>query len=193
MKCAPLPNEPERLQALTRYGFAQEQMLKSLDPVVQIASHMFAMPIAAVNMIGSDHVFFAAAVGLNGEDLSALERSREVSFCAHAITQNEVMVVADASCDERFFDNPLVTGPAQVRFYAGVPLRSPEGLALGALCILDKQPHPEFSAADARRLAELAIYGVRPFRTAPHRSGQYPLSAPLRRLCGQLTQRGYLV
>lgn len=158
MKCPPLPpNEPERLQALTRYGLEQEQLIKSLDPVVQIASHMFGMPISVINMIGSDHVFFAAAVGVKLDDLSALERSRDVSFCAHAIVQGEVMVVTDTLLDERFFDNPLVTGPAQVRFYAGVPLRSPEGLALGALCILDKQPHPEFSAADARRLAELAI------------------------------------
>ncbi|HMU68116.1 MAG TPA: hypothetical protein PKE57_13250, partial [Cellvibrionaceae bacterium] len=63
MKCPTLlPDEPERLQALARYGFEQGQMLKSLDPVVQIASHMFAMPVAAVNMIGSDHVFFGAAV-----------------------------------------------------------------------------------------------------------------------------------
>ncbi|HMU67753.1 MAG TPA: sensor domain-containing diguanylate cyclase, partial [Cellvibrionaceae bacterium] len=100
--------------------------------------------------------FFGAAVGIEYRDLSTLERSREVSFCAHAITQDEVMVVADASCDERFFDNPLVTGNAQVRFYAGVPLRSPEGHALGALCILDTKPHPEFSTADAKRLAELA-------------------------------------
>lgn len=152
MKCPTLlPNEPERLQALTRYGFEQEQMLKSLDPVVQIASHMFAMPVAAVNMIGSDHVFFAAAVGVGDVDMR-----RDVSFCAHAINQHEVMVVTDTTQDERFFDNPLVTGSAHVRFYAGVPLRSPDGYALGALCILDQQPHPEFSPADADRLAELA-------------------------------------
>lgn len=152
MKCPTLlPNESERLQALTRYGFEQEQMLKSLDPVVQIASHMFAMPVAAVNMIGSDHVFFAAAVGVGDVDMR-----RDVSFCAHAINQSEVMVVSDTRRDERFFDNPLVTGDAQVRFYAGVPLRSPDGFALGALCILDHQPHPEFSPDDAKRLAELA-------------------------------------
>lgn len=152
MKCPTLlPDESERLQALARYGFEQEQLLKSLDPVVQIASHMFAMPIAAVNMIGSDHVFFAAAVGVGDVDMR-----RDVSFCAHAINQNAVMVVTDAAQDDRFFDNPLVTGSAQVRFYAGVPLRSPDGYALGALCILDQQPHPEFSPADADRLAELA-------------------------------------
>jgi diguanylate cyclase (GGDEF)-like protein/PAS domain S-box-containing protein len=152
MKCPEIfPNEPERLKALAEYGFDQEQMLRSLDPVVRIASRMFDMPVSAVNMIGNDHVFFAASIGVGEVDMS-----RDVSFCAHAINQEDVMVVPDATQDDRFHDNPLVVGKANVRFYAGVPLRSPEGLALGALCILDDRPHPEFSEDDKQRLQELA-------------------------------------
>ncbi|EIK43090.1 diguanylate cyclase/phosphodiesterase with PAS/PAC and GAF sensor(s) [Cellvibrio sp. BR] len=152
MKCpAKFPNESARLNALADYGLDQEQMLQSLDPVVRIASRMFDMPVAAVNMIGSDHVFFAASVGVGDVDMR-----RDVSFCAHAITQSDVMVVPDATLDERFHDNPLVVGEANLRFYAGVPLLSPDGLALGALCVIDDRPHSDFSREDRQRLLELA-------------------------------------
>lgn len=152
MRCPmTLPNEGERLSALSDYGFDDESLLPSLDPVVQIAVRVFGMPVAAVNMIGSDHVFFAAATGIGDVDMG-----RDVSFCAHAIAQDGVMVVGDASRDERFHDNPLVTARNGVRFYAGVPLLSVEGQALGALCIIDSQPHEDFSSDDCERLKELA-------------------------------------
>jgi PAS domain S-box-containing protein len=152
MECAPLiENEEDRLKALADYGLGPDHPLPSLDPVVQIAARMFDMPVSAVNMIGHDHVFFAASIGVEAVDMS-----RRVSFCAHAITQDEVMVVEDATRDPRFFDNPLVAADPNVRFYAGVPLRSPDGYPLGALCIIDTKPHPEFSAEDRQRLRELA-------------------------------------
>ncbi|MEC5398973.1 putative bifunctional diguanylate cyclase/phosphodiesterase [Uliginosibacterium sp. H1] len=152
MKCPPaMATEKERLVALSRYGLGPDRPLPSLDPVVQIAARMFNMPVAAVNMIGNDHVFFAASVGVGEVDMG-----RDVSFCAHAITQDGVMVVPDARLDERFHDNPLVTGDANLRFYAGVPLLSPDGHALGALCIIDGKPHDDFSAEDRQRLRELA-------------------------------------
>lgn len=152
MRCPPiLPTEPERLKALSEYGLGEERPLPSLDSVVRIAARMFDMPVAAVNMIGSDHVFFAASIGVGDVDMS-----RDASFCAHAIAQDGVMVVPDAAADERFHDNPLVRGSAAVRFYAGVPLLSPNGLALGALCVLDSKPHQDFSEEDGARLRELA-------------------------------------
>lgn len=152
MKCpAKFANESARLNALSNYGLDGEQMLQSLDPVVRIASRMFDMPVAAVNMIGSDHVFFAASVGLGAVDMR-----RDVSFCAHAINQSDVMVVPDATLDDRFHDNPLVIGETNLRFYAGVPLLSPDGLALGALCVIDDRPHNDFSQDDQQRLLELA-------------------------------------
>lgn len=152
MKCPViLANEPQRLQALFDHGLHQPEVITNLEPVVDIAARMFRMPIAAVNMIGSEQVFFAAAVGAGEMDMR-----RDVSFCAHAINQNQVMVVPDALLDERFHDNPLVLGEANIRFYAGVRLLSPEGLALGALCIVDHEPHFDFSLEDQTRLQALA-------------------------------------
>jgi len=152
MKCpAILESEQARLAALYEHGLDDEGLIPSLDPIVQMAARMFDMPVAAVNMIGSDHVFFAASVGIGKTDMR-----RDVSFCGHAINQLDVMIVPDATQDERFHDNPLVTGETNVRFYAGVPLRSPSGLALGALCVLDHKPHFNFTEEDQRRLLELA-------------------------------------
>lgn len=123
MRCPPaLPHEMERLQTLEQYGLSSTQGLPSLQPIVDIAAKMFDVPTSAVNMVGRDEVFFAASCGVGECDMA-----RDVSFCAHAITQEDVMVVEDALLDPRFDDNPLVVGPAQVRFYAGVPVRSPEG------------------------------------------------------------------
>ncbi len=151
MKCpAIFPNEAERLRALASYGLSEQQSLQSLEPVVQIAARMFDMPVSAVNMIGNDHVFFAASVGVGEVDMR-----RDVSFCAHAINQQAAMIIPDARLDERFHDNPLVVSNA-ILFYAGVPLHSPEGLALGALCIIDDKPHHDFSTEDCQRLTELA-------------------------------------
>lgn len=154
MKCPPvLATEKERLKALSQYGLDSDRPLPSLDPVVQIAVHMFGMPVAAVNMIGTDYVFLAASIGI---DEAEVDLRRDVSFCAHAITQDEVLVVPDTTLDERFHDNPLVTGAANLRFYAGVPLLSPEGHPLGALCIIDGKPHDDFSTEDRQKLKELA-------------------------------------
>lgn len=152
MKCPPLmAEEKERLQALSEYGLGSNQPLPSLDAVVFIAARMFDMPVAAVNMVGSDDVFLAASIGIGEVDMR-----RDVSFCAHAITQDDVMVILDATSDDRFHDNPLVTGSTGLRFYAGVPLRSPQGYALGALCVIDNRPRVSFSDDDRNRLRELA-------------------------------------
>lgn len=155
MKCPAIPlDENQRLQALAAYGLGPERPLPALDPVVQIAARMFNMPVAAINMIGSDHVFFAASVGVGTVDMG-----RDVSFCAHAINQTHVMVVPDSQLDERFHDNPLVLGPANLRFYAGIALMSPDGHALGALCVIDAKPRA-FSQEDCERLRELAKMAV---------------------------------
>jgi diguanylate cyclase (GGDEF)-like protein len=154
MKCPPVTGTEElRLEALAAYGLSPDRALAELDPVVQIAARVCGMPVAAVNMIGADHVFFAASTGLGD---AKTDMRRDVSFCAHAIAQDQVMVVPDAMLDDRFHDNPLVTGRARIRFYAGVPLLSPQGYAVGALCVIDQKPRFDFSTQDQARLRELA-------------------------------------
>lgn len=144
------PDEPGRLQALAEYGLDEENGLPGLDPIVDLAAKIFDCEASAVNMIGDDHVFLASSCGIGDCDMS-----REVSFCAHAINQHEVMVVEDATLDPRFHDNPIVVAGI-IRFYAGIALRSPSGHALGALCVLDSKPRAGFSQQDRARLKELS-------------------------------------
>lgn len=149
MRCPAISSdESARLKALAEYGL--EQGLPSLDPIVEIAQRMFGVSAAAVNMIGSDHVFFAASTGIGEADMR-----RDMSFCAHAINQDEVMVVPDARLDPRFHDNPIVAA-GMIRFYAGVSLKSPEGQALGALCVIDSEPRAALTLADESCLRDLA-------------------------------------
>lgn len=152
MRCPPiLDNEPQRLAALAEYEFNEGEELPSLGPVVSMATRIFNTPVSVVNMVGNDHVFFAASSGIAEADMR-----RDVSFCAHAIAQDDVMVVPDALHDARFHDNPLVQGASGIRFYAGVPLMSPKGFPLGALCVIDHRPRAGLSDADKSALRELA-------------------------------------
>ena len=151
MRCPSLlTDEADRLSALAEYGLSQDVRLPSLEPLVELAAHAFDTPAAAVNLIGKDHVFFAASAGIGKCDMQ-----RDVSFCAHAITQSDVMVVLNAREDERFHDNPLVTSSSIV-FYAGVPLRAPSGQPIGALCVVDSQPRESFGQAERARLISFA-------------------------------------
>ncbi|MET0370817.1 MAG: EAL domain-containing protein [Sphingobium sp.] len=151
MRCPrAIDDEDSRLAALTEHGLSAGVAVPSLDPIVEIAVRLFDVPAAAVNMIGSDHVFFASSYGIGECDMS-----RDSSFCAHAITQDAVMVVPDAQLDPRFHDNPLVTA-GMIRFYAGVPLRAPSGHAMGALCIVDPEPRAGLDEQDRARLRDLA-------------------------------------
>lgn len=144
------PDESGRLRALAQYQIDPDLGMSSLSPIVDMAVKLFDCPAAAVNMIGETHVFLAANYGIGACDLS-----REVSFCAHAINQDGIMVVEDAALDPRFHDNPIVTS-GLIRFYAGVALRAPSGHALGALCVIDPEPRTGFSAQDRSRLLQLA-------------------------------------
>ena len=152
MKIAPiLPDEADRLSALQQYDLVGSDVDLSLDTVITLARNLFQVPIATVSLVGEEKQFFLGAQGLD-----VCETGREVSFCAHALGQPQVFVVPDARLDVRFADNPLVTGDPHIRFYAGVPLRSPTGHDIGTLCIIDCRPRIGFSSADKATLSMLA-------------------------------------
>ena len=151
MSTAPLPtNEAARLAALRRYGLDDAVSDAEFDELAFLASQACQTPIAFVSFVDAEREVFRGIVGV---DLR--EAGRDISFCAHTILGDELMVVSDATRDERLRDNPFVTGEPQIRFYAGAPLRTLEGLALGAVCVADVVPR-EISAAERRSLLALA-------------------------------------
>lgn len=129
-------NEDQRLQALRRYDILDTPPERAFDDITMLASLVCGVPIAMVNLVERERQWSKSVVGPVPHELP-----RKLSFCAHAILQPErLMEVSDALQDERFADSPLVAVEGGVRFYAGVPLVSPDGYALGSLCVLDTQP-----------------------------------------------------
>ena len=128
-------NEDQRRQILDEYGILDTAPEKPFDDIVAFAAALCETPIALVSFVTEDRQWFKARCGLD-----ASETPRDVSFCALAMLGDAVMIVPDASTDPRFADNDLVTGHPDVRFYAGAPLISPEGVPLGSLCVIDTMP-----------------------------------------------------
>ncbi|MAR55955.1 MAG: histidine kinase [Rickettsiales bacterium] len=111
----------------------------------------FQVPTALVSIVQEGEQWFRAKTGINSH-----RTGRDVAFCAHAIMQNHVMVVEDATSDMRFSSNPLVTGDTHIRFYAGAPIILPTGICPGTVCIIDTKPRHEFTLLDKRDLGEYA-------------------------------------
>jgi len=126
-------DEGGRLAALYRYRILNTEPERGFDDLTLLASYICATPMAAISLIDADRQWFKSRVGL-----SMSETARAVSFCTHAIQSRDLFIVPDARYDERFRDNPYVTGDPEIRFYAGAPLVTPDGHALGTLCVLDK-------------------------------------------------------
>ena len=143
-------NEKERLVELRSLGILDSAAEDRFDRITRLAQRLFDVPTALVSLIDEDRQWFKSRVGLDIE-----ETPREVSFCAHAILQDEVLMVPDATKDERFSDNPHVLGNPNIRFYAGAPIAGPDGAKLGTFCIIDQQPR-ELSAEELTSLRELA-------------------------------------
>jgi diguanylate cyclase (GGDEF)-like protein len=151
MQPAPIPpDEPQRLAALHNLGLLFTPAEERFDRITRLASRALACPMALIALVGSECGWFKSVLGLD-----AAEAPRDVSFCAHAILNDDTLVVEDATLDPRFADNPLVAGDLHIRFYAGHPLHAPEGSRVGTLCVIDSKPR-KLAPADLQTLRDLA-------------------------------------
>jgi len=136
MISAPIPvNERERLLKLKEYNILDTPAEESFDEIVKLASIICKAPISTITLLDEKRQWFKAKMGLENT-----ETSREIAFCAHVIHGEDLMVVNDALEDDRFCDNPLVTSAPDIRFYAGMPLITPDGNKLGTICVIDNVP-----------------------------------------------------
>ncbi len=149
----PIPypkNEVERLGALRRYDVLDTPSEETFDRITRLAKSILQTPIVLVSLVDESRQWFKSRQGLD-----TCETPRDISFCAHAILRDDVMVIPDALADDRFRDNPLVTGDPNVRFYAGAPLRTMGGYNIGTLCAIDQVPR-ELSVDQVNGLRDLA-------------------------------------
>ena len=128
-------NEPERLAALQRYDILDTLPEQEFDDLTHLAAAISGSLIALISLVDQDRQWFKSKFGID-----ATETPRDISFCGHVVMNEETLVVSDATQDDRFADNPLVTGEAGIRFYAGTPLVTSDNYVLGTLCVIDRYP-----------------------------------------------------
>jgi GAF domain-containing protein len=150
MKANVPTREAARLEALRQYRILDTPSEQTYDDITALAAFICNVPIALISLVDADRQWFKSKVGLKVD-----ETGRDVSFCAHAILDKNIMIVNDTLYDDRFDDNPLVTSVPNIRFYAGVPLCTPDNHSIGTLCVIDHQPR-ELSEYQTRTLEALA-------------------------------------
>ncbi len=130
-----LQNEKKRLNVLWQYEVLDTVPEEVFDELTELAARICEAPIALISLVDEKRQWFKSKVGI-----TVSETSRDASFCAYAITQSDLFIVPDATRDKRFAHNPFVISDPKIRFYAGAPLITPDGHALGTLCVIDKVP-----------------------------------------------------
>ncbi|WP_374349382.1 GAF domain-containing protein [Chitinimonas sp.] len=159
MQAPALPaDEPARLAALREFLLLDTPDEAAFDRATRLAQALFDVPIALVSLVDENRQWFKSCIGL-----PVRETGRDISFCGHAILGDATFVIGNALDDARFADNPLVTGPPHIRFYAGFPLKHPKGYNLGTLCIIDRRPRQLSTAQiglleDIGHVVEEAMY-----------------------------------
>jgi len=152
MKLAPIPtDEAERMADVHALGLLDTPREPRFDRLAELIGEVFDVPRVFITLIDTDRMWFKSTFGVDGIDGTP----RDVGFCSHAILQPEVMVITDARADERFADNPFVSGDFGLRFYAGVPLHGPAGRAVGAVGLVDTSPR-DFGADQVALLEKFA-------------------------------------
>src|SRR5678815_5628877 len=147
---SPNPEAGARVAALAEYHIMDTPAEAHFDDLVRLASYICKAPIALMSLLDADRQWFKARVGLE-----TTETPIAYSFCSHAVAEKNMLIVTDTHDDARFRANPLVTCAPYIRFYAGAPLINPAGVALGSLCVIDREPH-DLDAAQRGALVALA-------------------------------------
>jgi GAF domain-containing protein len=135
MSVSPNRLEAKRLKVLWEYEVLDTVPEEVFDDLTELAARICEAPIALISLVDENRQWFKAKIGI-----TLGETTRDISFCAHAIKQTDLFIVPDATRDKRFAENPLVTSEPKIRFYAGAPLITADGYALGTLCVIDKVP-----------------------------------------------------
>ena len=153
MKTAPIPkDEAQRLDSLYALRILDTSPEERFERITRLALRVFKVPISTLTMVDKDREWFKSCQGLPDR-----EGPRAISFCGHALVEEEMLVVPDTLKDDRFKDNPMVVGEPHIRFYAGVPVIGIDGYRLGVFCIKDREPR-EFQPDDRKLLKDLAAW-----------------------------------
>jgi PAS domain S-box-containing protein len=175
MRAAEPDNELDRLAALHSFGILDTPPELAYDELSALAATICQTPIALISLVDENRQWFKSKVGW-----TSAESPRDLAFCAHAILESDLLVVPDATADARFADNPLVTAPPGIRFYAGAPLVTTDGQALGTLCVIDHKPR-ELTLEQARALRALSHQVVAQLRLHKQLADQFQGNAELAR------------
>ncbi|MDI9408067.1 MAG: ATP-binding protein [Candidatus Pacebacteria bacterium] len=143
--------ETKRLQALSKYCLLDSEPEEEFDRMTELAASIFDVPIASISMVDHKRQWLKSKIGMECTEIPL-----EVSFCAHAIRQNSILVVPNTQNDLRFAKNPMVLGPAGIKFYVGTPLITRDGYRIGTLCLADRKPRPDLTDKELKILQILS-------------------------------------